>query len=450
MNRSRVSAAVVMLILCLLPLLGFYVLAFLGIEVSPFLVMMILILSCMAMMHLMMGSDEQTSCHGHAETNAPNEIVTPAAFPSDVSFDDVFRTTSTENVGEVLVLQGELIGPADDVSIKLQNRLQGSGFTALLKEDEFARTQIVLLPVELDQVDTKTDNNWINLGLFVATIVTTTWAGALHQGANIFSDPSGILIGLPYSLGLMLILGAHELGHYFAARAHGMKVTLPYFIPIPFALGTFGAFIRLKSPSHSRRALFDVGVAGPLAGLVFAIPALLFGLTMSSVVPAGDQTGQAMMHGGADVGSSILLTVLAKLSMGDAITHGHVLALHPLAFAGWLGLLVTALNLLPIGQLDGGHISDAMFGTRRSASISSAALFTLFFLGLFVWSGLLFWAFIAWFIAGSKGLPPLNDITRLDPIRYAIGVFSFVLLFAILIPVPHAFWETLGIHCPYL
>lgn len=451
MQNSRFSAAAIMLILCLLPLLVFYILAFSGIHISPFLVMMILILCCMTMMHMMMGSDRQASRHGHSAELIP-ETEGNVELPANFSIDDLFRVSTTENVGGVLVLRGDLIGPADDVSTKLQDRLRGSGLTALLKEDELARSQIVLLPVELNQDDTKPDKNWINLGLFVATILTTTWAGALHQGADIFADPSGILVGLPYSLGLMLILGAHELGHYFAARAHGMRVTLPYFIPIPFALGTFGAFIKLKSPSHTRRALFDVGVAGPLAGLVFAIPALLVGLTMSSVVtPATEPAGQAMMlHGGTDVGSSILLTILAKMSMGDAITQGHVLALHPLAFAGWLGLLVTALNLLPIGQLDGGHISDAMFGTRRSASISSAALFTLFFLGLFVWSGLLFWAFIAWFIAGSKGLPPLNDITKLDPVRYATGVFSFVLLFAILIPVPHAFWESLGIHCPYL
>lgn len=448
MNGSRFSAALIMLVVCMLPLLIFYVLAFSGVNVSPLLVMLILILCCMAMMHMMMGSADGASCHGN-EPEPPTEIEKPVELPANVTFDDLMKVTSMDNASGVMVLRGDLLSPADDVAGKLQERLRGTGFTALLKEDEHGRTQVLLLPVELEQVDSKQSNNWINLGLFLATILTTTWAGAIHQGVNLLESPGQITVGLPYSLGLMLILGAHELGHYFAARYHGMRVTLPYFIPIPFALGTFGAFIRLKSPSKTRRALFDVGVAGPIAGLVIAIPALLIGLTMSEVVPGAENTGH-MMHSGANVGSSILLTLLAKLSMGDAITHGHVLALHPLAFAGWLGLLVTALNLLPIGQLDGGHISDAMFGPGRSAAISSAALFTLFFLGLFVWSGLLFWAFIAWFIAGQKGIPPLNDITRLDSGRFAIGVVSFVLLLAILIPVPHAFWQSLGIHCPYL
>ena len=183
---------------------------------------------------------------------------------------------------------------------------------------------------------------------------------------------------------------------------------------------------------------------------MFAIPALLIGLTLSSVVQAPEDTDPMVLHHGTSVGSSILMTIMAKLTLGDAITHGHVLALHPLAFAGWLGLLVTALNLLPIGQLDGGHIADAMFGQRRGAAIGTAALITLFFLGLFVWSGLLMWAFIVYFIAGRKGIPPLNDITRLDAGRSAIGAFSFLLLLAILIPVPHAFYQSLGIHCPYV
>jgi membrane-associated protease RseP (regulator of RpoE activity) len=119
--------------------------------------------------------------------------------------------------------------------------------------------------------------------------------------------------------------------------------------------------------------------------------------------------------------------------------------LNPLAFAGWLGLLVTALNLLPIGQLDGGHIADAMFGRTRSAAIGTAALVGLVLLGLFVWSGLLTWALIVYFIAGAKGLPPLNDVSRIDGGRLAIGAFAFIL-----VPVPHALYDALGIHCPYL
>ena len=425
----------------------FYVLLTFGIVISPLVVLLIMILCCLAMSHMMMGTSEQASCHGCAvEPEADREVV----LPDGLQIDDLFRVRSTENVGGVLALHGDLLRDAEEVSEQLRERLKGTGLSTLLQEDELERSRLLVLPIELEQDAGKTRPPWINGGLFIATLLTTTWAGALHQGVNLLAEPSKFAVGLPYSLGLMLILGAHELGHYFAARAHGMKVTLPYFIPIPFALGTFGAFIRLKSPSASRRALFDVGVAGPLAGLVFAIPALWVGLKMSSVVEGASEPGGMLMHHGTSVGSSVLLTLIAKLSMGDAISYGHILALHPLAFAGWLGLLVTALNLLPIGQLDGGHIADAMFGQRRSSAISTAALLTLFFLGLFVWSGLLMWAFIAYFIAGRKGIPPLNDITRLDTGRSAIGWFSFALLFLILIPVPHAFYQSLGIHCPYL
>ena len=273
-------------------------------------------------------------------------------------------------------------------------------------------------------------------------------AGALHAGVDVLQEPARILEGLPYSLTLLVILGSHELGHYFAARAHGMKVTLPYFIPVPFGLGTFGAFIQLKSPAENRRALFDVGVAGPLAGLVFAIPALWIGLQYSRVLAPEELTDN--MHGGIGIGSSALLALIAKLALGDALGEGHRLLLHPLAFAGWLGLLVTALNLLPIGQLDGGHIADAMFGRTRSAAIGTAALFALVFLGLFVWSGLLTWAFIVYFIASGKGQPPLNDFSRMGVGRLAIGAFVFVLLLLILAPVPHRLYDALGIHCPNL
>jgi membrane-associated protease RseP (regulator of RpoE activity) len=156
------------------------------------------------------------------------------------------------------------------------------------------------------------------------------------------------------------------------------------------------------------------------------------------------------MHGGIGVGSSVLFALTAKFALGDTLAEGHLLALHPLAFAGWLGLLVTALNLLPIGQLDGGHMADAMFGRVRSAAIGTAALLALVLLGLFVWSGLLTWALIVYFIAGGKGLPPLNDVSKMGGGRLAIGAFAFVLLFLILAPIPHRLYQALGIHCPYL
>jgi membrane-associated protease RseP (regulator of RpoE activity) len=144
------------------------------------------------------------------------------------------------------------------------------------------------------------------------------------------------------------------------------------------------------------------------------------------------------------------MAVLSKLALGPAVGEGHQLILHPLAFAGWLGLLVTALNLLPIGQLDGGHIAHALFGSRRAHTISVAALVSLFFLAFFVWPGLMMWAFIVFFIAGTRDAPAANDLTPMDSFRQALGYLAFALLALILVPVPHSLYSTFGIHCPYV
>jgi membrane-associated protease RseP (regulator of RpoE activity) len=225
-------------------------------------------------------------------------------------------------------------------------------------------------------------------------------------------------------------------------------VTPPYFIPVPFALGTFGAFIKIKSLTPNRRALFDVAVAGPLAGLVFAIPALLIGLRFSAVVPGHVPVG--LDEGGVNIGSSMLLALLAKISLGTATLPGAQLLLHPLAFAGWLGLIVTALNLLPIGQLDGGHISHALFGSRNARGISMVAMAALFVLALFVWQGLMFWAFVVFFIAGTRDAPAANDLTPVGWPRRALGYFTFLVLLLIIVPVPHSLHEVVGLHGPYI
>lgn len=348
----------------------------------------------------------------------------------------------------LLRFEGRLLDEPDAVITRLKDTFQAEGLTPLLQEGKEGEAGILLLPVA--QVAAAADeSSWrLPLLLFGLTVLTTTWAGALHAGVNLLQEPERFAVGLPYSIGLLLILGSHELGHYFAARWHGVRVTLPYFVPVPFALGTFGAFIRIKEFSPNRRAVFDVAVAGPLAGLVFAIPALFVGIGKSTLI-VGNAAAEAGPSG-VQVGSSFLMAILAKLVLGVETLQGHQLMLHPLAFAGWLGLLVTALNLLPIGQLDGGHLAHALFGARRGHTISVVGLVVLFALALFVWPGLMMWAFVVWFVAGTRDAPPLNDLTPLSFGRKALGVFSFLLLGLILIPVPHAFYPAMGIHCPYL
>ena len=289
----------------------------------------------------------------------------------------------------------------------------------------------------------------VNLFLFAATLVTTTFAGAAHQGVNLLQNPGAWTIGLSYAVGLMLVLGVHEMGHYLAARYHGVPVSLPYFIPVPFALGTFGAFIRLPPLVKTRRQLFDIGVAGPLAGLAVAVPALALGLRWSTVVPV-EPGVVGHMGQGLSANASVLLAVVAKAVLGGTLSEGHYLVLHPLAFAGWLGLMVTGLNLLPVGQLDGGHIAHALFGRARADAVGRAALLAMVLLGLFVWSGLLFWSLVVFFIAGTAGMPPRDDVTTLNGWRRAIAWCSFALLALILLPFPHVLSSSLGLHCPYL
>jgi Zn-dependent protease len=400
------------------------------------------------LLFIMMAACGRGHSHGH---HASKERVPEAVPPTDQERDlgDVIRATGRRSIGKVVAIEGDLLKAPDEAYRALQSRFAGTDLLPTLQRNEFGKPSVMLFPRAAFAGRVSKDKPWLNVLLLVATFGTTTWAGAAHQGINVLDEPARIFSGLPYALALMLILGIHEMGHYAAARIHKMNVSLPYFIPAPFGLGTFGAFIQLREPSANRRALFDVGVAGPLAGLVATLAALVVGLRYSEVLPAQEQ-GVAAAHHGAEIGTSVLFTAIAKFSLGAQLAEGHRLALHPLAFAGWLGLLVTALNLLPIGQLDGGHVADAMFGPRAGAAISTAGIVVLFGLAFFVWSGLLMWAVIIYFMAGRKSFPPLNDLTRLDGGRMAIGWFSFVLLLLILTPVPHALFENLGINCPYL
>ena len=356
---------------------------------------------------------------------------------------------ATEQPEGLRIFRGRLKQPAESAYARLRSVL-GQDTVPLLQKDDTAPATIVLMPAAVERAALERPiRPWVHWLLFALTIGTTTLAGAAHQGVNVIREPARILAGLPYSLTLMAILGVHELGHYFTARHHGIRVTPPYFIPVPMALGTFGAFIQMRSPTENRRALFDVAVAGPLAGLAVTVPALLIGLRTSSIV-AGDVAAPAMsIMGGTSVGSSVLFALIAKLSIGPSLEYGHILHLSPLAFAGWLGLLVTALNLLPIGQLDGGHIAHAMFGFRIGNVVSTVAMWSLVLLAIFVWPGLTMWAILIFFIAG-RAVPPLNDLTPVTPGRRWLGYATFAILVLILMPLPHALWTAAGLHCPYL
>jgi len=210
------------------------------------------------------------------------------------------------------------------------------------------------------------------LVLLALTLLTTLWSGAALHGLDPLEDPRAILAGWDFSLPLLAILVTHELGHYVAGRLHGVDVSPPYFIPLPppLGLGTMGAVIRIRSAITDRRALLDVGAAGPLAGLAVALPVLAVGLAASPVEPLPPPGGGLIAEG-----HSILYEAMLRAILGP-FPEGHDVMLTPTAFAGWMGLLVTMMNLLPFSQLDGGHIAFALLGPRQHR-IGRAVLFAL-------------------------------------------------------------------------
>ena len=244
----------------------------------------------------------------------------------------------------------------------------------------------------------------IHLVLFFLTVFTTLLAGALMEGAKILEKPLELLKGIPFSFTLMFILGTHEFGHYYYAQKHKVDATLPYFIPAPpflFLIGTFGAFIKIKSPIYRKDALLQIGAAGPIAGFVIAVPALIIGLLLSDVVEKSNIQGALIL------GDSILMKILTWITHPKLMDTQDIM-LHPIAFAGWIGLLVTMLNLLPIGQLDGGHVAYAMLGKKQRliGQIAFIFLFPLSFLSI----NWLIWGLVLLILMRSVKHPPIQDI----------------------------------------
>jgi len=237
--------------------------------------------------------------------------------------------------------------------------------------------------------------------------------------------------GKLYALSLFLILGAHEFGHYFAGVKNGVRTTLPLFIPAPpglFLLGTFGAMIVIKDPIPNRRVLMEIGVAGPIAGFIVAVPTLIIGLFFSEIVPP---TGQ----GGFSFGSSIIMIVLSKAILGvTPLSIDFNIQLHPIALAGWVGLFVTAINLFPIGQLDGGHILYALLGKKSQIWAKFFLVFLLFL--MYFWPNWGIWAILLLVFTRFKSAPLDNEDALLQSIHIRAGYIAIAIFFLIFIPVP--------------
>lgn len=269
---------------------------------------------------------------------------------------------------------------------------------------------------------------WLHAFLFILTFFSTLVAGAVFQkGINILKEPWRVFEGLPFSLTLMTILLSHELSHYFASKRHHTKATLPYFIPAPSFIGTFGAFIKMKSPIITRQALIDIGASGPIAGFVLSVIAAAAGLMYSTIVPL------AQTEGALGLGDSLLFSLLSRLVLGE-VPETHEILLHPVAFAGWIGLFVTSLNLIPVGQLDGGHIAYAFLGERHRV-VSKVLVGLLIVLGVIFWEGWAFWGVLMVFL-GLRHPPVIYCEVPLDRRRRAVGITALVIFIVTFMPAP--------------
>lgn len=320
--------------------------------------------------------------------------------------------------GDSVTFTGRLRDSAESAFESLQPGLNALGYVPLIRAGERPE-ESVIVAVRGRLEEAVPERNWINLGLFVLTLATMTLGGGGTLARMLVSDtPTALDVlanGLPFALALMAILAAHELGHFLQARRHGLPATLPFFIPLPFGLGTLGAFVQMRGAVVNKRALFDVAVGGPLAGLLVAIP--LFVLAVPQTALAGEPLASAR---------SLLVELLIGLFRPEA--SGLGMAVTPLLFAARIGLALTAMNLLPLGQLDGGHIVYAALGARGARTISILTIGVLIVIALFTRSTLwLIWMAFA-LISGAHRPTPLDDVTPLD-LRRNIAFLATTALF---------------------
>ncbi|NLE43363.1 MAG: site-2 protease family protein [Chloroflexi bacterium] len=349
---------------------------------------------------------------------------------------------------QAIVFRGQIDGDTGTAFDEITKRFARHNYTALLRRGADGSHEVYATRGLL--TSQKPSNPVVNLVLFLATAFVVLYIGAGYaiQDAGLVTDatdPSIILLplryihlGLPFAGTLLGILLAHELSHFFVARRHGSPVSLPYFIPMPNILGTMGAVIVQRAPMRSRKSLFDIGVAGPLGGLIVAIPLLVIGLSLSSVglPPAGTESA-------IQEGNSLLYLALKYLVFGEILPNssGADVWLHPVAFAAWAGLLVTAINLIPVGQLDGGHISYAILGNRARMlgrlTIAAMALWG----GWLMLSGneaggfWLLWALLN-LVLNRQHPAPLDDVTPIGTNRLALGLVMIAIFVLTFMPAP--------------
>lgn len=327
--------------------------------------------------------------------------------------------------GPRLEIRGKLLLPSAEAFAKLSERFRSLGHIAILRK---VGDDDVVLAVPYDASATAS-KPWLAIALFVATVLSVLWVGSTGEEAT--GSLFDIFRGWPFAASMLSILLAHEFGHYLVSRYFGTPVTLPYFIPLPISLfGTMGAIIRMKGPPRDRRALLAIAVAGPLAGLAMAIPILVIGLRLSVVESTAYLPPGTILQ----EGNSLLYAALKFVLFGRFLPSGNEdVMLHPVAMAGWVGLLVTGLNLIPAAQLDGGHIVYALLG-ERARWLTWSVVVILLLLGL-VWQGWLLWAALV-LVFGRAQVMLLDSITTLRRGERGLALLMLVIFVLVFVPVP--------------
>jgi len=354
---------------------------------------------------------------------------------------DTFFATKTIPYDEGVIFQGNLRNEPVDVYQKLSTSLQerlADKYRLFLVENPEAKPVVIVLPASADpQLLTTTQKILAGL-LFLATLATTGETVGLFFGFDFFSQTNRWQEVLPVSIGVWMVLAAHEIAHQVMAKKRGVKFSLPFFIP-SFQIATFGAINRFQSLLPSRSVLFDVAIAGPAAGGITSVVLLIAGLLLS-------HTGSAFQMPTEFFQGSILVGTLAKVVLGSALQE-KIVDIHPLVIVGWLGLVLTALNLMPAGQLDGGRIVQAIYG-RKTAQRTTIA--TLILLGIISFINpanpvILYWLVIILFLQRGLERPSLNEITEPNDARAALGLLALFLMIATMIPLTPGLAGKLGI-----
>jgi len=380
-------------------------------------------------------------------------------------------------VGRIFIIEEVTTGHADkDYIVRYRGRLRGEDseaaydqlaaalipmhITPLFRLEE-GRQTVVLVP---GRPQPKPSNPLVNLLLFILTLISVAFVGGINSLTEVpdnllLAIPALLWAGWPFAASLLAILGTHEFGHYLMGRFHGVHVTLPYFIPLPFPpFGTMGAVINMKEQPKNRRHLLDIGLAGPLSGLIVAIPILILGLYLSRVeiIPTSVPRGMGLqLEGNSLLYLSLKYAVFGQLLPTPASFGGLPewlywlryfftgqpyplggldVTLHPVALAGWGGILITALNLIPAGQLDGGHVLYVLLGRKHATRLLPFIIAFIALLGLF-WPGWWLWVALIFFF-GRAYAEPLDQITPLDDRRRWLAILAIVVFLLVFTPVP--------------